>query len=384
MLNRIYFDHNATTPLDPRVMEAMLPVMRQIHGNPSSVHSFGREARQAVEQARETVARCLGVEPSEIVFTAGGTESDNLAIKGAAWALREKGRHLVTSRIEHHAVLHACAYLVEHGGFSVTEVEVNGDGVMDPEAVESALRPDTILVSIMAANNEVGTLQPVAEIAQRLKRRGILFHVDAVQWAGKRALRPKEWGADLVSISAHKFYGPKGIGALWIRSGVKIHPIIHGGSHERKLRAGTESVIGITGLAKALELASHDVPSNEARVGTLRRRLEEGILRSIEEVRVNGDPTRRLEGTSNLCFTGTEAEALLIGLDLEGIAASSGSACTAGSIEPSHVLMAMGLSPADARASIRLSLGKGNTEEEVDRVLSVLPGLVKKLRHASR
>lgn len=379
---RIYLDHNATTPLDPLVLEAMLPYLKGGFGNASSIHAEGREAKKALEESREVIANLLGARAVEsIVFTSGGTEADNLAIKGVAFALKEKGRHLVTSAVEHPAVLETLRFL-ETQGFEVTSVPVDREGSLDLEAFRRALRPETILISIMHANNETGVLFPLEEIGRIAKERGILFHTDAVQSFGKVPLNVETLQVDLLSLSAHKLYGPKGIGALYIRPGVKMVALHHGGHQERNRRGGTENVASAVGFAKAAELASSRMGDEERRLRHLRDRLEAGILARIEGVRVNGRSAPRLANTSSLAFEGVDTESLLIGLDLEGIAASSGSACSSGSFEPSHVLAAMGVPR--GWGALRLSLGRGNTEEEIDRVLDILPSLVKRLRAAPR
>lgn len=379
-MRRVYLDHNASTPVHPEVVAAMLPYFSERYGNPSSIHAFGREARDAVEAARETIAGFLGVAPEEVVFTSGGTESDNLAIKGVAHA-RGSG-HIITSQVEHHAVLRTCQAL-ERAGFAVTYLPVDGDGLVDPEAVRRAIRPDTILVTIMFANSEVGTVMPVAEIGRVTRERGVPFHVDGVQAFGKIPFSVHELGIDLLSCSSHKIYGPKGVGALFIRKGTRMVAIQHGGDHERRRRAGTENVPAIVGFGKAVELRAREMDAEIPRLTTLRDRLWEGIRARIPEARLNGHPTRRLPGTVNVSFRGVEAESLILGLDLKGIAASAGSACTSGSLEPSYVLTAMGLPPEWAVGALRCSLGRGTTAEDIDYVLDVLPGVVARLRALS-
>lgn len=379
---RVYLDHNATTPLDPLVLEAMLPYLSELFGNPSSVHSFGREARRALEEARETIARLIGADEKEaLVFTSGGTEADNFAIKGAAYAHRERGRHLITSAVEHPAVLETLRHLSREG-FDVTLLPVDPEGLLDLEALERALRQDTILISLMHANNETGVLFPLAEVARIAKERGILFHTDAVQSFGKVPIDVKALGVDLLSLSAHKLYGPKGVGALYIRPGLKLLPLHHGGHQERERRGGTVNVAGAVGFAGAAELAHAKMEEESHRLGRLRDKLEGGILERVEGVRRNGHPISRLPNTSSLSFEGIDTESLLVGLDLEGIAASSGSACSSGSLQPSHVLKSMGVP--EGWASLRLSLGRGTTEEEIDYVLDVLPTIVERLRKTSR
>lgn len=377
---RIYLDHAATTPLDPEVFDAMLPFLASEYGNPSSIYYRGRKARRALDDARDLVAQAIGAEsPREIIFTGGGSEADNLALKGVAWAYRDRGRHIITTAMEHHAVLYAARFLAEQG-FEVTYVKPDSTGIVSPAAIQEAIRDDTILISVMHANNEVGTLQPIREIAHVAKERGILFHTDAVQTVGHLAVSVDDLGCDLLSLAAHKFYGPKGVGALYVRRPTAILPLIHGGGQEQERRAGTENVAGIVGMAKALELSAVDQNERNERIRRLRDRLEEGLLGAVEGSWVNGDRSRRLPGHLNITFEGIEGESLLLNLDMQGIEASSGSACTSGSIEASHVLMAMGLDRKAALGSIRFSLGKRNTSEEVDRVLEILPPLVERLR----
>jgi cysteine desulfurase len=381
-MRHIYMDHNATTPLREEALVAMLPYLQEEFGNPSSLHSFGRQARKAVETAREQVAVTLGARPREIVFTGCGTESDNQAIKGVAYASRGKGDHVVTTQIEHKAVLQACQYL-EGQGFRVTYLPVDRYGVVDPGDVARAITGQTVLVSVMFANNEVGTVQPIAEIGRICQERGVTFHTDAVQAVGKLPVDVMELGVDLLSLSAHKFYGPKGIGALYVRQGTKIDPLLHGGHQEWGRRAATENVAGIVGLGKAVELRRGEMAAEADRLAALRERLHAGIAARIDHVYLNGHPTRRLPGTLSLCFDYVEGEGIIMGLDLAGVAVSSGSACTSASLEPSHVLLAMGVRPATAQGSIRFSLGRENTEEDVDRVLDVLPPIVERLRAMS-
>jgi cysteine desulfurase len=376
----VYLDHGATSPLREEVLEAMLPFLKERYGNPSSLHSPGRVIRQAVEEAREKTALALGAEPDEIFFTSGGTESNNIAIRGAARARRSKG-HLITTSIEHHAVLDVCKGLAEDG-FSVTYLPVDRYGLVSLEMVEKALRPDTFMISIMMANNEVGTIEPVAEIGALARERGVLFHTDAVQAVGQIPLDLRELKIDLLTLSAHKFNGPKGVGALYVRRGTPVAPLYDGGGQEKALRPGTENVPGIVGLARALELAVEELPEKTRHLLALRRRLIEGLL-AMDDTVLNGHPTARLPGNVNVSFNYIEGEALLLGLDLEGIAASSGSACTAGSPEPSHVLLAMGLGHQLARGSLRLTLGRENSDACLDHLFSVLPPLVERLRKMS-
>jgi cysteine desulfurase len=378
----IYLDYNATTPCDPRVVEAMLPFFREHFGNPSSLHRFGQEARQAVEKARSVIARSIGARDEEIVFTSGGTESNNLAIRGVAQALRKKGNHLVTSSIEHHAVLNVFRAL-EKEGFAVTYLPVDREGLVHPEDLKKALRPETILVSIMHANNETGVIEPIEELSRIVREHGAVFHTDAVQTVGKVPIQVDDLGVDLLSASAHKFYGPKGVGFLYIRKGTRLVPQILGGHHERGRRAGTENVPGIVGMAKALEIAQDEMHEEARRVGTLRDRLEEELQARIPDIVIVSHRAPRLYNTSLVLVEYVEGESLLLNLDFEGICVSSGSACTSSSLEPSHVLLACGYPHALAHGSIRFSLGKWTTEEEISRVVTVFPGIVEKLRAIS-
>lgn len=382
-MKRIYMDHAATTPVDPLVLEAMIPYFSTNFGNPSSIYWYGRENRKVLDDARAIVAAEIGAEnPSEIIFTGGGSESDNLAIKGVAESYRDKGNHIITSAIEHHAVLNTCEYLEKHG-YKVTYLPVDGDGLVSPEAVANSLTDSTILVSIMMANNEVGTIEPIAEIGKLLRERKVLFHTDAVQAVGSIPVNVQDLSVDLLSMAAHKFYGPKGVGALYVRKGVKLQPVIHGGAQERNRRAGTENVPGIVGLAKALQLANSKLSETMPRITELRDYLIDNVLNRFDHVRLNGHRTKRLPGNANFSFEFIEGESLLLNLDFKGIAASSGSACTSGSLEPSHVLLGMGICHEVAHGSLRLTLGKENTKEEVDYLLEVLPEIVGKLRAMS-
>ena len=381
-MKRIYMDNAATTRVTEPVFEAMRPYFCEIFGNPSSVHAFGREARKAVEQARRQVAAALGAQVGEIYFTGSGTEADNWALRGAAYAQKARGRHIITTQIEHHAVLHAAEQL-EKEGFEVTYLPVDGDGVVSLEALEKALRPDTTLVSIMAANNEIGAIQPIREAAKLAKAHGALFHTDAVQAIGCVPIDVKADGIDLLSLSGHKFHAPKGVGALYIRSGVKLQRLIYGGAQEKTQRGGTENVASIVGMGKAIELAMESMESRNAYVSGLRDRLIEGILRRIPETRLNGHRTRRLSGNVNVSIRYIEGEALLLSLDMKGIAGSSGSACTSGSLDPSHVLLAIGLPHEIAHGSLRLSLSEENTAEEVDYTIDALVEIVERLRAMS-
>ncbi len=375
----IYFDHAATTALDARVLDAMLPYFTTEYGNASSIYTLGRHAMQAIDSAREQVAEVLGCRPTEITFTGCGSESDNLAIKGIAHAAQKKGNHLITSSIEHHAVLHTCQYL-ERFGFKTTYLPVDAYGMIDPDDVGRAITDQTILVSIMYANNEVGTIEPVAEIGRICRARKVPFHIDAVQAGGSLPLSVAELNADLLSLSAHKFYGPKGVGILYVRQGVRLLPQLQGGSQERGRRAGTENVAGIIGAAAALRLAQEELPLVSPYISTLRDRLITAIL-AIPRSRLTGHPTERLPNNASFSFEGVEGESILLNLDLLGIAASTGSACTSGSVDPSHVLIAMGLPPEWSHGSLRLTLGKENADADVDVLLSELPGILEKLRN---
>ncbi len=378
----IYMDNAATTATRREVLDAMLPYFTEHYGNPSSIHSVGRDARIAVEKERKHVAAALGCEPREIYFTAGGSESDNWAIRCAAEALAEKGKHIITSQIEHHAVLHTCQYM-EKLGYEVTYLPVDADGLVSVEDVKNAIRPDTVLITIMAANNEIGTLEPIAEIGKVAHEAGVLFHTDAVQAVGAVPVDVNAWNVDMLSLSGHKFHAPKGVGALYIRKGVKITNLIYGGAQERGLRAGTENLPGIVGLGCAIELAVKELPEYTQRLTALRDKLIDGILREIPAVRLNGHRTQRLPGNVNVSVRYIEGEALLMRLDLAGVEASSGSACTSGSLDPSHVLLAIGLPHEIAHGSLRLSLGNDTTEADVDYVLKTLPGIIKNLRDMS-
>lgn len=376
----VYLDHAATTPVDPRVVEAMLPYFTERYGNASAIYSLGREARQALNEARADVAEILNCSPKEIIFTSCGTESDNLAIRGVAWMNRQRGDHIITSPIEHHAVSHTCEQLRKQFGFDVTYLQVDKYGRVDPGDVERAITDGTVLISIMYANNEVGIIEPIAQIGEIARRHGIPFHTDAVQGAGALSLDVQELKVDLLSLSAHKFYGPKGVGVLYVRQGTEPLPVQTGGGHESNRRAGTENVPYIVGLATALKLAEERRKGESRRLTELRDRLIEGVLSSIPHCQLMGHPSERLPNNANFVFEYVEGEGILLGLDMQGIAASSGSACATGSAEPSHVLLAMGVRPDIAHGSLRLTLGQENTEEDVDRVLEVLPGIVERLR----
>ncbi|MBN2488274.1 MAG: cysteine desulfurase NifS [Methanosarcinaceae archaeon] len=381
-MKRIYMDHSATTPTDPLVVEAMLPYFTEKFGNASSLHFFGQEAAEALEQSRKQVAYLIGARPEEIIFTSGGTESDNLAIKGIAYQNSGKGKHIITSVIEHPAVLNTCAHL-EKDGFEVTYVPVDSDGILDVAELENAIRDDTILITVMHANNEIGTIQPITEISKISKEKGIYFHTDAVQSVGKIPVDVNELGVDLLSISSHKIHGPKGVGALYIKKGTLIQAIAHGGEHEARLRAGTENIPGIVGFAKATTLAKERLAVDSKHLTELRDLLIKKVLDSIGHSYLNGHPTKRLPNNANLRFSFIEGEAMLLSLDMKGIAVSTASACSSRSLEPSHVLKAIGLRPEDAHGSLRFSLGKDNTREEVDYVVESLAEVVRKLRDMS-
>jgi cysteine desulfurase len=379
MSRRVYLDHNASTPVHPDVLAEMLPYFGQVFGNPSSVHGFGREARDAVDTARERVAGLLRARPDEIVFTSGGTESDNFGVKGLAWA-RGRG-HIITSKIEHHAVLRTCQAL-EGQGFTVTYLPVDEHGMIDPDDVRRAFRPDTIAISIMHANSEVGTIQPVRAIGALAREHGVPFHVDAVQTFGKVDIDVEAFNIDLLSFSGHKIYGPKGVAGLYIRKGTRMVAVQHGGEHERRRRAGTENVPGIVGLGKAAEVRGREMKDELQRVTALRDRLWDGIRARVPDVRLNGHPTERVPGTANIAYKNVESESIVLGLDLKGIAVSAGSACTAGSVEPSYVLVAMGVPIEWAMGAVRLSLGRSTTAEDIDYVIESVEPIVRKLRAA--
>ncbi|MEA4900424.1 cysteine desulfurase NifS [Desulfitobacterium sp.] len=382
-MRRVYLDHSATTPVDPEVAKLMMTYYTEKYGNPSSVHSFGQEAKEGLEIAREQVAALIGAQANEITFTSGGTEADNLAVLGTADALRKKGKHIITSAVEHHAVLETCEYLAKNG-FDLTVIPVDEEGFVDPQAVAQAIRPDTILISIMHANNEVGTIQPIAEIGKIAKEKGVTFHVDAVQSFGKVPIDVKAMNIDLLTMSSHKIYGPKGVGALYSRKGIKLVPRVYGGGQEKKRRSGTENLPGIVGFGKACELAGKRMEEEEKRLKVLRDKLMDGILERIDYVKVNGPRgDKRLPNNVNVSIQYVEGESLLLSLDMMGIAASSGSACTSGSLDPSHVLLAMGLPHEIAHGSLRFSLGRQNTEEDIDYVLEQLPKIVERLRAMS-
>lgn len=373
-------DHSATTAADPAVTEAMLPYFSEKYGNPSSLYSIGRQARKAIEESRQKVADLIGAKKEEIIFTGSGTESDNLAIKGSAYKNRKKGDHIISSSIEHHAVLHTCKYL-EKNGFKVTYLPVSKEGIINPDDVEKAITSQTILITIMHANNEIGTIQPIEEIGKIAKEKEIPFHTDAVQTTGKIPVNVDALGVSMLSISAHKIYGPKGVGALYIKKGTIVEPQMHGGGHERNIRSSTENVPGIVGFGKACELAKERLPQ-EMDLAVLRDALIKGVL-EIKDSYLNGHPVKRLPNNANFRFSYIEGESMILNLDMKGVAASTGSACSSTSLEPSHVLMALGLRPEEAHGSLRLTLGRENTIQDVDYVLSVLPDIVNKLRMMS-
>lgn len=378
----IYFDHAATTPVKPEVLEAMTPYFSAKFGNPSSVYSIGRESKKAVEDARGKVAQAIGAMEKEIFFTGSGTEADNWAIKGVAYANKNKGNHIITTAIEHHAVLHTCQYL-ESDGFEVTYLPVDKDGLVKPEQVLEAIKPNTVLISIMFANNEIGTIQPIPEIGEIAKEKGVLFHTDAVQAIGNIPVDVNKMNIDLLSLSAHKFYGPKGVGALYVRKGTKITSFIHGGAQERGRRASTENVPGIVGLGKAIEIATNNIDEYNKKLIDLRDRTIKEVMEKIPFVRLNGHKQKRLPGNVNFSFEFIEGESLLLMLDMKGIAASSGSACTSGSLDPSHVLLSIGLPHEIAHGSLRLTFGEENTHEDIDYLMEVLPQIVERLREMS-
>jgi cysteine desulfurase len=379
MMKRIYFDHSGTTPVDEQVVREVADTLEKIWGNASSVHSFGREARAKLEDSREIIAKSLGAKPDEIYFTSGGTEADNLALLGLAEKMKDKKRHLMVSAIEHHAVLDTAEYL-QKNGWKVTFLKVDSYGMVDPDDVKKAITPDTFLVSVHHVNNELGTIEPIKEIGAVCREAGVLFHTDAVQSFGKIPLDVNDMNIDLLSLSGHKIYGPKGVGAIYIRRGIKIAPRTHGGGQEHRIRTGTENLPAIAGLAKAVQICEKEMDDEAIRVGGFRDRLHQGVKDRIPDFRLNGHLEKRLPGLLNLSFPGLEGESLLLSLDLEGIAASSGSACSSDSLDPSHVLLAIGLDRETAQSTIRFSLGRANSAEDIDRTLEVLPPIVERLR----
>jgi cysteine desulfurase len=381
-MRRIYLDHAATTPTHPEVVKAMLPYFTDTFGNPSSVYSCGQEAKAAVEEARIKTAELIGARSEEIVFTSGGTEADNFALKGVAYANGHKGNHIITTSVEHHAVMEVCKFLGRRG-FTITYLPVDKYGLVDPQDVKKVITDKTILISIIHANNEVGTIEPISEIGEIAKEAGVYFHTDAVQAVGHIPVNVDKLKVDLLSISAHKLYGPKGVGALYIRKGTKLAPLMHGGGQEKMRRAGTENVPAIVGLGKAVELAWQEMDKEAERLAGLRDELIKGLMEKVDHVQLNGHPTRRLPNNIHVSVDFVEGESMLLNLDLEGIYASTGSACSSASLEPSHVLLALGLSPDQAHGSVRFTLGRENSEEDIERVLDVLPGIIAKLRAMS-
>ena len=381
-MRRIYLDHAATTPTHSEVVKAMLPYFTDAFGNPSSIYSYGQEARGSVEEARTKVAELIGARSEEIIFTSGGTEADNFALEGVAYTNERKGNHIITTSIEHHAVMEVCKFL-ERRGFRITYLPVDEYGLVAPDDVKRAITDKTILISVMHANNQIGTIEPVEEIAKIAREAGVYFHTDAVQTLGHIPVNVDKLKVDLLSISAHKFYGPKGIGALYVRKGTRLVSLMHGGEQEKRHRAGTENVPAIVGLGKAVELAGQEMDKEAERLAYLRDKLIKGLGEKIDHIRLNGHPTRRLPNNVNVSVDFVEGESMLLNLDLEGICASTGSACSSASLEPSHVLLALGLSPEQAHGSLRFTLGRENTEADVERVLEVLPGIVAKLRAMS-
>jgi len=381
-LNRIYFDHNATTPVLDEVFEAMVPFLKEQWGNPSSIHWAGRGTRKAVEDARERVAALLNCAPLELIFTSSGTEGDNHAIKGLAYAQKNKGNHIITTKVEHPAVLSTCKHLQKEG-FEVTYLDVDKDGLIDLEELTKAITPKTILISVMFANNETGVIFPIKEIGRIAKEKGVAFHTDAVQAAGKIKIDVQDLNVDLMTISGHKLYAPKGVGALFIKRGTRLVPLIHGGHQERNRRGGTENVAGIVAMGKAAEIAMRDMDKEVEHLQVLKERLEKGMADKVPHIKVNGHADKRLPNTSNISFEFVEGESLLLNLDMKGIAASSGSACTSGSLEPSHVLVSMGLTHELSHGSVRFSLGKSNTIEEIDYLLEIMPPIVERMRSMS-
>ena len=381
-MRRIYLDHAATTPTRPEVVKAILPYFADDFGNPSSIYSYGQEAKGAVEEARSKAAELIGARSEEIVFTSGGTEADNFALKGVAYANEHKRNHIITTSIEHHAVLEVCKFL-ERRGFTITYLPVDEYGLVDPQDVKKVITDKTVLISVIHANNEVGTIEPISEIGKIAREAGVYFHTDAVQTVGHIPVNVNELKVDLLAISGHKFYGPKGVGALYVRKGTRLFPLIHGGEQEKRRRAGTENVPAIVGLGKAVELAGQEIGKEAERLSYLRDKLIKGLVDKIDHIRLNGHPRKRLPNNVNVSIDFVEGESMLLNLDLEGICASTGSACSSASLEPSHVLLALGLPPDQANGSLRFTLGRENTEADIERVLEVLPGIVARLRAMS-
>ncbi len=381
-MRKVYLDHSATTPVHPEVLEAMLPYYKEKFGNPSSIHEYGKVAKVALEEAREKVAKLFNCSPYEIYFTSGGTESDNLAIKGVAFANKKKGKHIIISSVEHHAVLESCKFLKKEG-YEITYLPVDQYGFVDPFDLKKNIKDDTILVSIMHVNNETGTIQPIEELVRIAKEKGVYFHTDAVQSAGKIPIDVGKLPVDLASISAHKIYGPKGVGAIYIRKGTRIIPLSHGGHHERSRRAGTENIPGIVGLGEAVEMVLKDMDKHNKHLKNLTETFFKKLKETVKDIQLNGHPEKRIPSTLNISFKGVEGESIILSLDMKGVAVASGSACTSGSLEPSHVLSAMRIEPAVAQSSIRFSFGRENVIDDVDYTLSVLPEIIERLRSMS-
>lgn len=380
---RLYMDYSATTPVKQEVVDAMLPYFTEYFGNASSFHTFGREAKEVLDKAREQVADLINAKPGEIYFTAGGSESDNWALEGVAYANIDKGNHIITTKIEHHAILHTCEYLAKHHGFEITYLDVDSEGKIDLKELEDAIKDTTVLISIMFANNEIGTIEPIKEACAIAKKHGILFHTDAVQAAGNIPVDVQDLDIDLMSMSSHKIYGPKGVGSLYIKRGVKLHNLVHGGAQEKGKRAGTENIPAIVGYGKAAELAKQNLPNHVETLTRLRKKLIDGILEKIPFTRVNGSLEERLPGNVNFAFEFIEGEGILLLLDMLGIAASSGSACTSGSLDPSHVLLAIGLPHEIAHGSLRLTVGDFTTDDDIDYIIENLPNVIERLRSMS-
>ncbi|WP_304339979.1 cysteine desulfurase NifS [Metaclostridioides mangenotii] len=380
---RLYMDYSATTPVKQEVVDAMLPYYTEYFGNASSFHTFGREAKEALDKAREQVADLINAKPGEVYFTAGGSESDNWALEGVAFANREKGNHIITTKIEHHAILHTCEYLAKHHGFEITYLDVDSEGKIDLKELEDAIRDTTVLISIMFANNEIGTIEPIKEACAIAKKHDILFHTDAVQAAGNIPVDVKDLDIDLMSMSSHKIYGPKGVGAIYIKRGVKLHNLVHGGAQEKGKRAGTENIPAVVGYGKAAEIAKQNLPNHIETLTRLRKKLINGILEAIPFTRVNGSLDDRLPGNVNFAFEFIEGEGILLLLDMLGIAGSSGSACTSGSLDPSHVLLAIGLPHEIAHGSLRLTVGDFTTDDDIDYIIENLPKVIERLRSMS-
>ncbi|WP_315165742.1 cysteine desulfurase NifS [Metaclostridioides mangenotii] len=380
---RLYMDYSATTPVKQEVVDAMLPYFTEYFGNASSFHTFGREAKEALDKAREQVADLINAKPGEVYFTAGGSESDNWALEGVAFANREKGNHIITTKIEHHAILHTCEYLAKHHGFEITYLDVDSEGKIDLKELEDAIRDTTVLISIMFANNEIGTIEPIKEACAIAKKHDILFHTDAVQAAGNIPVDVKDLDMDLMSMSSHKIYGPKGVGAIYIKRGVKLHNLVHGGAQEKGKRAGTENIPAVVGYGKAAEIAKQNLPNHIETLTRLRKKLIDGILEAIPFTRVNGSLDDRLPGNVNFAFEFIEGEGILLLLDMLGIAGSSGSACTSGSLDPSHVLLAIGLPHEIAHGSLRLTVGDFTTDDDIDYIIENLPKVIERLRSMS-